>query len=83
MQPWPVADSLAMDTHVEDEYIDFYYERNLPEMLSEEGPAMSVADINGDGLADVFMGGGKGQSAQLYEQTADGKLNRKKEQTRV
>ncbi len=82
MQTQPVlliADSSGMEAHTEDEYIDFYYERNLPASLSKEGPAMSVGDVNGDGLEDVFMGGGKGQSAQLYEQTAKGTF-RKKEQ---
>ncbi len=73
------ADSSGMEAHLEDEYIDFYYERNLPASLSKEGPAMSVGDVNGDGLEDVFMGGGRGQSAQLYEQTADGRF-RKTEQ---
>ena len=73
------ADSSGMEAHLEDEYIDFYYERNLPASLSKEGPAMSVGDVNGDGLEDVFIGGGRGQSAQLYEQTADGRF-RKTEQ---
>lgn len=73
------ADSSGMEAHLEDEYIDFYYERNLPVSLSKEGPAMSVGDVNGDGLDDVFMGGGKGQSARLYQQTTDGRF-RKAEQ---
>ena len=70
------TDSSGMEAHLEDEYIDFYYERNLPASLSKEGPAMSVGDVNGDGLEDVFMGGGRGQSAQLYEQTADGRFRK-------
>ncbi len=28
----------TFDKHTEDDYDDFYYERNLPEMLSREGP---------------------------------------------
>ena len=79
IQPLLIADSTDMEAHQEDDYIDFYYERNLPELLSREGPAMSVGDVNGDGLEDVFIGGGKGQSAQLYEQGAGGKLTRKEQ----
>jgi hypothetical protein len=79
VQPLLMADSTDMEAHQEDDYIDFYYERNLPELLSREGPAMSVGDVNGDGLEDVFIGGGKGQSAQLYEQGAGGKLTRKEQ----
>ena len=28
----------VFEKHQEDDYIDFYYERNIPEMLSREGP---------------------------------------------
>lgn len=71
---WFTADSSGFIAHQEDPYIDFYYERNLPELLSKEGPAMSVADVNGDGREDVFVGGAKGQLARLYEQQPDGSL---------
>jgi enediyne biosynthesis protein E4 len=73
----PVA--TGMERHQEDDYIDFYYERNLPEMLSREGPGMAVADVNGDGLEDVYMGGGKGQSGQLYLQNTGGGFDKKEE----
>ncbi len=31
----------------------------IPKMLSTEGPKIAVADVNGDGLEDFFMGGAK------------------------
>ena len=61
-----------MDKHTEDEYVDFYYERNLPEMLSREGPHVAKGDVNGDGLEDIYIGGAKGQPGQLYIQGANG-----------
>lgn len=60
------------DKHQEDEHIDFYYERNVPFMLSRQGPKAAVADVNGDGLDDIFIGGAKGQESQLYIQTPSG-----------
>ncbi len=57
------------EKHNEDDYIDFYYERNLPEMLSREGPKAAIGDVNGDGLPDVYIGGTPGQAGQLYLQT--------------
>ncbi|MCX6316391.1 MAG: VCBS repeat-containing protein [Bacteroidetes bacterium] len=69
---------VSLDKHAENDYIDFYYERNLPEMLSREGPHIAQGDVNGDGLEDMYIGGAKGQAGQLYLQTATGFV--KKEQ---
>ena len=58
--------------HHENEYVDFDRERMMPKMLSTEGPSMAVADVNGDGLDDVFIAGAKGQSSAILIQQADG-----------
>ena len=63
--------------HEEDKYADFFYEGLTPRMLSKEGPCMEVGDVNGDGLDDVFVGGGKGQKWQMYIQQADGSFTMK------
>ena len=59
-------------SHEENTYADFYYEGLLVKKLSAEGPAVSIGDVNSDGLDDVFLGGANGQAAQLYLQLADG-----------
>ncbi len=62
----------VMEKHTEDDYVDFYYERNLPEMLSREGPHIAKADVNHDNLEDIYIGGAKGHAGQLYLQTSKG-----------
>jgi len=58
--------------HEEDEFNAFNLENLMPQMLTTEGPPLTVADVNGDGLDDVFVGGGKGQAGALFIQGKDG-----------
>ncbi|MEJ7675966.1 MAG: VCBS repeat-containing protein [Chitinophagaceae bacterium] len=67
------------DKHQEDDYIDFYYERNLPEILSKEGPKAALGDVNGDGLQDVYIGGATGQAGQIYLQNSTGSFVKKEQ----
>jgi hypothetical protein len=53
-------------------FLDFYNEGLSFRMLSREGPKGAVADVNGDGLDDLFICGAKGQPGQLYIQTSNG-----------
>ncbi|MEO8821582.1 MAG: VCBS repeat-containing protein [Ginsengibacter sp.] len=67
------------EKHQEDDNVDFYYEKNIPETLSREGPKATVADVNGDGLADIYIGGTKDHPGQIYLQQKNGSFIKKKE----
>jgi len=70
----PFIESIPLFTkkYAEDDYVDFYTERNVPFMLSRLGPKAAVADVNGDGLDDVFIGTPNQQPRELYIQTKNG-----------
>lgn len=58
--------------HKEDDFIDFGVQFFMPGLLSTQGPRMAKADVNGDGLEDIFIGGASGQAGVVFIQTADG-----------
>ncbi len=64
--------------HKENSYIDFKREPLLHHKYSEEGPALAVADVNNDGLDDVYLGGAKDQSGKLFIQTDQGGFTQQK-----
>ncbi len=67
------AGSLGINfVHRENQFDDFEREILLPQRQSLLGPFLSAADVNGDGLADFFIGGAAGQSGALYLQQRNG-----------
>ena len=61
----------------EDEFSDFKLQPLLPHMLSHEGPGIAVADVNGDGLEDFFIGNGTDYKSRIFLQNAAGGFNPK------
>jgi len=60
--------------HQENTFIEYNREPFIPHFLSMEGPAFDVADINNDGLVDVYLGGGKHQPGAIYLQNDRGEF---------
>jgi len=60
--------------HLEDPYNDFKSQYLIPHMQSTRGPKMAVADVNGDGLDDIFVCGARGQAGALLLQNASGQF---------
>lgn len=54
--------------HQENKSYDFFTDELQQRIYSNEGPAIAVGDINGDGREDVILGGAKGQQSVLFSQ---------------
>ncbi|MBO0934925.1 VCBS repeat-containing protein [Fibrella sp. HMF5335] len=65
--------SLGIDyVHGEGETIDFNVQKTLPHKFSSFGPVMTSGDVNGDGRADVFLGGSSRVEGTFLLQQANG-----------
>ena len=63
-------------THQEDNYDEYTVQILLPHSQSTTGPGFAKADINNDGLEDIFIGGAAGTEAALFTQASEGKFRR-------
>ena len=62
--------------HHETDFNDFAAQILLPYKLSQNGPFISVGDLNADGREDFFIGGATGQAGCLYMQSASGQFEK-------
>lgn len=67
--------------HEENTFSDFNRDRLLFQMASNEGPAHARADVNGDGMEDLFLGGAKGEPGKLFLQNANGNFKASSKET--
>lgn len=58
--------------HTETFFFDYAFQPLIQQKYSQEGPFISVGDINGDGLEDFFIGGAFHQSGKVFLQQSDG-----------
>lgn len=62
--------------HKENTYNDFDRETLLLHKLSTQGPKLADADVNNDGLVDLYIGGAENQTGNIYLQKPNGQFIR-------
>ncbi len=60
--------------HEENRFSEFDREPLIPHFFSTEGPALAIADINHDGLEDVFIGSARDKKCAVMLQQPSGKF---------
>ena len=65
--------------HEENKFVEFDREPLIPHMVSTESPCIAAADINNDGIDDVFLGGARNTKPALFISRGDGKFTKTKQ----
>lgn len=69
-----ISSPIDFEHRMESGVDDFRRQPLMVNPKSFSGPALAEADVNGDGLADVFVGGGSGQASALFLQHSSGQF---------
>ena len=71
-EEFSIATASAPWKHQENEFFDYNVQYLIPHAESSRGPKIAVADINGDGLDDLYACGAKNQPGVLLLQQSNG-----------
>ncbi len=59
---------------IEQDFVDYTIQSTLPHKLSQYGPGLAVADIDGNGTEDFYVGGSSGNPGKFFIQDEEGKF---------
>lgn len=62
---------IPFQSHQEDDHVDFLQEGLTHRLVSREGPATAKADLDLDGVDELFIGNARGSSAAIYRYSGD------------
>ena len=70
-----ISQDIGIDyLHRENEFIDFDRDKLRSHMISSEGPSLAIADVNGDGHEDFYIGNAKDAAGAIYLATDKGRF---------
>lgn len=74
-----IRNDIVKYNHKENTFDDFFRERLIPRRLSMNGPGLATADINNDGLYDIYISSPENSRPRLFVQTPSGAFNESKQ----
>ena len=70
-----ISDKINLNwKHKENDFLDYNIQYLIPHLESTRGPKTAVADVNNDGMDDLFVCGSKDQAGTLFIQNKQGKF---------